>query len=164
MASPAPVRARHHPWPTVPYTVTGVLVLLWGTIGLGLHGTIDYALLIGAGAVQTASSLVTAGMPACEYVPTTNSLTRRSPLRRRARGPFTPSPGQRFAVHENAVVLAPEGASHGPAIVRRNRVHPNDWGALAAAVSRANARTAAGPTAFGDGAALAEHYRHEWRP
>ncbi|WP_026128661.1 hypothetical protein [Nocardiopsis halophila] len=117
-------------------------------------------MFIVGGAVNIASAVLTARLPACEYVPATNTLTRRSPLRRR--GPFTPGPGQRFAVHDNAIVLAPEGASHGPVIVRRNSVHPQDWGALATAVADANERLGTGSTVFGDDAALEKYYRAEW--
>lgn len=161
MASSDPVHARHHPCETMHGAVIGVPLLLLGIVWLGSEASIDGAVFFGAGAVGITSTLVMARTPACEYAPATNTVTRRSPLRRR--GPFTPGPGQRFAVHDNAIVLAPEGASHGPVIVRRNRVHPQDWGALTTAVAEANERARAGSTAFGDDAALKKYYRDERR-
>ena len=139
------------------------LVLLLGIAGLRHGASLESTVIIPFGDTNTASSLLAATMPASEYEPTTNGLSRRSflSLLRRKR-PITPGPGRRFAVHDGAIVLAPEGASHGPVIVRRNRVHPHDWGALAAAVAEENERTAAGSSAL-DVDASAEYHREEWR-
>ncbi|WP_017622191.1 hypothetical protein [Nocardiopsis chromatogenes] len=163
MAPSVPIRARHHPWLTVPYAVMAFLVLLLGIAGLQHGVSLESTVFIAIGAANAASGLLAARMPACEYVPTTNGLSRRSFLSfLRRKGPITPGPRRRFAVHDGAIVLAPEGASHGPVVVRRNRVHPHDWGVLAAAVAEANVRTEAGSSAL-DVDASAEYYREEWR-
>lgn len=163
MAPSAPIHARHHPWLTVPYAVMAFLVLLLGVAGLRHGASAEGTVFIAIGAAYTASGLLAARMPACEYVPATNGLSRRSlPFLLRRKRSITPGPRRRFAVHDGAILLTPEGASHGPVIVRRNRVHPHDWEALAAAVAAANERTEAGSTAL-DVDASAEHYREEWR-